>query len=66
MMGSRNKHHNELNSGGAEAGGNDESVSIREGGKAGPGCVLMRKQRRGEVLSGLTRPLRLLPPSCGH
>lgn len=33
MMGSRNKHHNELNSGGAEAGSNDESVSIREGGK---------------------------------
>ena len=32
MMGSRNKHCNELNSDGAEAGA-DESVSIREGGK---------------------------------
>lgn len=31
MMGSRNKHCNELNSDGAEAGA-DESVSIREGG----------------------------------
>lgn len=42
MMGSRNKHCNELNSDGAEAGA-DESVSIREGGEAGTGCVLMWK-----------------------
>lgn len=43
MMGSRHKHHNELNSEGAEASSNDESVSICEGGTAGPGCVLMWK-----------------------
>lgn len=42
MMGSRNKHRNELNSDGAEAGA-DESVSICDGGKAGTGCVLMWK-----------------------
>lgn len=41
MMRSRNKHRNELQSDGAEAGSNDESVSIHEVGKAGPGCVLM-------------------------
>ena len=60
VTGSRNKRYNELRPDGVEAGGDDESVSVREGRLGVP----MWRQRRGEVLSGQTRAPRFLAHFC--